>query len=179
MELTRSPSVYTVPELYSVSATPLPSSPSYLSRNIQGLERPQLDITSILHAISQETSSPIPLSPAPLLIPPPVPFGYIPPPTIVVTDEDFTSSFARRPRSYRSNRSSSRHRSISYSSSVRRQSATWKSRSPTVVAQSPSSFLRRSHSFCSEASPRISDHHLFFTDSLQKVRVLHMFSYHC
>jgi hypothetical protein len=172
LDLTRSPSIYTTPELYSLSATPLPSSPAWLSRNIQGIENSQAE-NSLKEPLGNNFSTPS--SPAPLIIPPPIPVGYVLPPVPrIVTEDDFTRSHNRRPPSYRSRQSTLTHRPISYSSSVRRHSGVWKSRSPTVVAHSPSSFLRRSRSFSPGSTPYTQDQ-LLLVDSLPKVRVLHMY----
>jgi hypothetical protein len=90
LELTHSPSIYTTPELHSLSAPPLHSSPAWLSRNIQCIENPQVDNNS-LHTPS--LSDPAPSSPTPLLTPPPIPVGYVLPPVPrILTDEDFTRS---------------------------------------------------------------------------------------
>jgi hypothetical protein len=173
LELTRSPSIYTTPELYSLSATPLPSSPAWLSRNIRGIENPHPELSTAPQTPLLDPSR-TPASPAPLIIPPPVPVGYVLPPVpqIVVSEEDCTRSLHPHPPSYRSRQSSTlRYRSISYSS-LRDHSEIWKSRSPTIVAHSPSSFLRRSRSFSPEASPFIQDQSIL-VDSVPKVRVLH------
>jgi len=152
LTLTRSPSGYPTPELDSLTATPLPPhSPSWLSRNVQDYH-PSVE----------------PLSPPPLIIPPPVPVGYIPPPdSALISEEEFERT---RILHTPSRPSTPLRHSTSHSprSSSDRCSSLWKSRSSTVVAQSPPSFLQRSNSFTPENSPAPRQG-LLFVDTLPRV----------
>ena len=152
LTLTRSPSGYPTPELDSLTGTPLPPhSPSWLSRNVQDYH-PSVE----------------PPSPPPLIIPPPVPVGYVrPPDSALISEEEFESTRILHTPS----RPSSLHHSTSHSprSSSDRCSSLWKSRSPTVVAQSPPSFLQRSNSFTPDNSPAPRQGLLFIDTTLPRV----------
>ena len=152
LTLTRSPSGYPTPELDSLTATPLPPhSPSWLSRNVQDYH-PRVE----------------PPSPLPLIIPPPVPVGYVPPPdSALISVEEFERTRilhtpSRPPSPLRHSTSHSPR------SSSDRCSSLWKSRSSTVVAQSSPSFLQRSNSFTPENSPAPRQG-LLFIDTLPRV----------
>ena len=158
LTLTRSPSGCPTPELDSLTGTPLPPhSPSWFSRNVQDYE----------YYPSVEPQRP--LSPPPLIIPPPVPVGYNPPPdSALISEEEFQWTRILHTPSRPS--SPSRHLSSPSSrDSTDRRSSLWKSRSPTVVAQSPPSFLQRSNSFTPENSP-VPREGLLFVDPLPRVR---------
>lgn len=155
LTLTRSPSGCPTPELDSLTATPLPSgSPSWLSRNVQ------------VYQFHQTVEPP---SPPPLIVPPPVPVGFIRPrpDSALFSEEEFQNTrilhTPSRPSTHSRHPSSHTPRYC-----PDRDSSLWKSRSPTIVGQSSPSFLQRSNSFTPENSPAPRQG-LLFLDTLPRV----------